>query len=160
MKNVKLLLSALVASTLMFSCSSDDGGGSSTGGNIEARWNPTRTIVEVNGDVAENEAYDQNEPNCEKDYVEFADANVVNFVAYVQGGSGNCEASPGTPGTWAKSDNTLTISDFSVNGQSFSGTYVITRLTGSELRIKQDFVAGGITTTYKIYFTKATNQVD
>lgn len=160
MKNVKLLLSVLVASTLMFSCSSDDGGGSSTGGNIEARWNPTRTIVEVNGDTFLNEPYDENEPDCEKDYIEFTNPNVLNFVVYVQGAGGQCETSTADPATWSKNDNTLVVDDLFINGEDFSGTWTITRLTGSELRIKKDMTSAGVTTTSKIYFTKATNQVD
>lgn len=161
MKNARLLLSALFASALLFSCSDDDdNGGSSTGGNIEARWNPSRTIIELNGEEVENETYDENQAGCEKDYVEFANPNVLNFVAYVQGGTGSCEASPGDSGTWTKNDDTLIVSDFSINGVPYSGTYEITRLTNSELRIQSETTSGGATLTNKIYFTKATNQGD
>lgn len=158
MRKMRLFLSALAASAVLFACSDDDdNGGSQTSGNIEARWNPTKTVVEVGGeDFTQN--YDLNEAGCPKDYIEFADPNTLSYVIYFKNASNECTPDAGDTGTWTKNDNTLIIDGITVGGDDISGTYEIVRLTGSELRIRTSNTTGGITTTATVYFTKATNQ--
>jgi hypothetical protein len=153
MKTIKVVLAALVISAFSFtSCSSDDEG-SSTGGDLTAKWNPTKTIVKIAGEEFD-EPYESNEPGCSKDYAEFTDEGDFNFVIYVEDPNtpGACVASPATPQTYTKSENTLVIS-----GGQYGGTYTITRLTGSELRVKQTSTTGGITSETTIYLTKASS---
>jgi len=150
MKTIKLFLTLAVVAGLS-SCSKDDDS-SSTNGNIAARWNPVKTLVEVgSSDIEQN--YEDNEQGCPKDYIEFASANVLNRAVYNRNVNTNdCEAVNGTPANWAKDENILTI-----NGGQYNGSYEITRLTGSELRIASENMSGGITTTTTIFFTKASN---
>ena len=64
--------------------------------------------------------------------------------------TGACTESPATPTVWGKDDDELTIA----SGQ-YEGTYQITVLTASELRIKKVAVDGDITTTTTRVFEKA-----
>lgn len=149
MKTLKVVLAALVVSAFSFSCSSDDDGGSSTGGNIVARWNPTKTVVKISGETF-TQNYESNEPGCDKDYLEFTGGGLVNDVIYFKNASDVCTADAATPVSYSKTDNTLVIS-----GGEFGGTYQITKLTGSALQISQSSTSGGLTSTTTVYFTKA-----
>jgi hypothetical protein len=157
MKKMRLFLSALAASAVLFACSDSDDNGPQTGGNIQARWNPTKTVIKVAGEES-TENYNLNEPGCDKDYIEFAGANVLNYVIFFKNASAVCTPDAGEAGIWAKDDNTLTISGLEIGGFDYSGTYEIIKLTGSELRIRTSSTIGGIPTTATLYFTKATNQ--
>jgi hypothetical protein len=151
MKTIKVVLAALVISAFSFtSCSSDDEG-SSTGGDLTAKWNPIKTIVKIAGQEVE-QPYEENEPGCSKDYVEFTDAGAFNNVIYFKNADNVCTEDSGAPVTYTRNENTIVIS-----GGEFGGTYTITRLTGSELRVQQTSTSGGITATTTIFLTKASS---
>lgn len=149
MKKIKLFTAALAIGALSFSCSSDDGE-DLLGGDLTARWNPTKTVIKISGETFE-EPYDLNQPGCAKDYIEFTDANTLNNVIYYDpAGAETCAEDAEPVQEYTRTDNTLVI-----GGGQYGGTYEITRLTNSELRIAQTSTAGGLTTTTTVYFNKA-----
>ncbi|MDD3003865.1 lipocalin family protein [Flavobacterium sp.] len=148
MKKIKALMVAFVmAGMTVVSCSSDDSSGPAP--EITAKWNQTKTVVKI-GNQSVTQKYKDNTDGCTKNYIEFAAANVFNDVVYFKQG-GDCQESAAAPGTWTKSDKTLTIT----NGGLLSGTYEIAKLSGSALELKTQNNEGGITSTTTIYFTKA-----
>lgn len=153
MKKFKVGLLAFVLSGLaLTSCSSDDNSGPATPVSIIGKWNPKNTIVKTNNAPEADIPYEQSVNGCEKDYVRFVEAgNVFNRVLHAKNpDTGACIESPATPTVWAKNDAELTIA----SGQ-YEGTYEITVLTASELRIKKVVVDGDITTTTTRIFNKA-----
>lgn len=151
MKKIKILLAAIVVTSLTaVSCSSDDGG-SAVSGEVNGKWNPIKTVVKI-GTNDFTEEYGENEPGCDKDYIEFASANVLNNVIYFKNASNVCTPDAATPGTWTRNDDMLTIT-----GGEYSGTYEIVRLNNSDLRVRTTSNTGSITTTATVYFKKAAN---
>lgn len=152
MKKIKVVLATFVLAGLtLVSCSSSDDSGPSTPVSIIGEWNPTTSIVKTNEAPETEIPYEQSVNGCEKDYIEFVEAgNVFNRVLHAKNAdTGACLESPATPTTWLKADDELTIA----TGQ-YSGTYEITVLTASELRIKKVTVDGDITTTTTRVFEK------
>ncbi len=151
MKKIKLIAAVvLFAGSILSSCSSDDG--SVSEGNIMRRWNPTKTVVKVGTSDSFTQTYNSNEPGCDKDYLEFADNNVLNFVIYFKNADQLCTPDSAAPATWTKANNTVTIS----GGSNYDGTYTITKLTNSELRLQNTSTIAGSSTVTTIYFNKAT----
>jgi len=151
MKKIKFFAVALALGAIAFSCSSDDSE-NLLGGDLTAKWNPTKTVVKISGETF-NEPYDSNEAGCDKDYIEFTDAGLMRDVIYFHNASNVCTEDAATPQEYTRTDNTLVIS-----GGEFGGTYEITKLTSSELQIAQTSTSGGLTTTTTVYFSKAANQ--
>jgi len=153
MKKIKVALTAFVLAGLtLTSCSSDDNSGPSTPASIVGKWNPTTTLVKTNSAPETEIPYEQSVNGCDKDYVRFVEAgSVFSRVLHAKNpDTGACVESPATPTVWAKDDSELTIA----SGQ-YEGTYEITVLTASELRIKKVNVDGDITTTTIRVFEKA-----
>jgi len=151
MKTIKVLLAALIVTAFSTSCSKDDDG-NSTGGDLTAKWNQTKTVLKISGETY-NQPYDENQAGCDKDYLEFTDAGMlIDVVYYDPAGAETCAEDSTDPVAYTKSDNTLTIA-----GGEYGGTYTIKKLTGSNLEIEQTSTAGGLTTVTTVYFTKAAN---
>jgi hypothetical protein len=149
MNKIKLFAAALAIGALSFSCSSDDSE-NLLGGDLTAKWNPTKTVFKVSGETYDEE-YSGNQAGCDKDYVEFTDANMVNNVVYIDpAGAVSCEESAEPPVEYVRNDNTLIIAD-----GEYGGTYEIVKLTSSELRLQQTYTIGSVTTEATIYFRKA-----
>jgi hypothetical protein len=148
MKKFKAVMVAFVfAGMTVVSCSSDDSSGPAP--TIDGQWNQTKTTVKVNNASPQNFPYTENTDGCDKNYIEFAAGGVYNDVVYFKQG-GVCQENTATPGTWNKTDKTLTIA----GGASLSGTYEIVKLSSGALQIATSDIAGGITSTTTIYFTK------
>ncbi len=149
MKKFKALMVAFVmAGMTVVSCSSDDSGPVAT---IDGKWNQTKTVFKAGGgSITQN--YEDNTVGCTKNYIEFAASGVYNDVVYFKQG-GECVQNMATPGTWVKNDKSLTIN----NGGFLSGTYNITKLSGSDLEISSTSNEGGINSTTTVYFKKASN---
>src|SRR6476620_9089810 len=100
MKKFKLLLAAvLITGFTAVSCSNDDDNGPTgpiTTGNIEAKWNPVKTNIQINSNPGTDYLYDDNEATCAKDYIEFASNHDLNRVAYVLDVNNQCQASSAT----------------------------------------------------------------
>ena len=137
----------IVALATLGSCSSTDDG-PSTEASIVGKWTPVKT-VSVTGSANTTIPYEDNEPNCDKDYIEFGTGNSFSRVTYFKDGDNNCTQQSATAQTYTKNNETLTIS-----GGLYAGTFEIVKLTSSELRIEQQSTSGGITTTNTIYFSK------
>lgn len=150
MKKIKLFAAALVAVAFSVSCGSDDGE-DLLGGDLTARWNPIKTVIKISGETFE-EPYDSNQPGCAKDYIEFTEAGTLNNVIfYDPAGAETCAEDAEPIQEYSRTDNTLVV-----GGGQYGGTYEITRLTNSQLRLEQTSTAGGgITTVTTIYFEKA-----
>ena len=148
MKKIKVLLTAIVITALSAACSSDDGG-SAISGDVNGKWNPVKSVIKV-GTSTFTEPYEENEPGCDKDYVEFANAGVLNNVIYFKNASNVCTPDSADATSWSRTDNTLTIT-----GGEYDGTYEITKLNNSQLQIKGTSSTGGVTSTITVYLTKA-----
>ena len=148
MKTIKVYLAAVLIAGLSLTSCSDDDNGSSTGGEIMAKWTPIKTVYKISGQEVTVD-YTDNEPTCDKDYIEFATGNVLNDVVYYKDASNVCTADANDPTTYTKADDDLTI-----NGGEYSGTYDITRLNGSELRFSREDNEGGINTVTTYHFSK------
>lgn len=153
MKKIKFLVAAFIAVALSASCSSDDSE-DLLGGDLTARWNQTKTVIKISGETFE-EPYTSNQAGCQKDYIEFTEANTVNNVVfYDPAGAETCAEDAEPIQEYSRTDNTLLI-----GGGQYGGTYEITRLTNSQMRLEQTSTAGGgITTVTTIYFEKAAEQ--
>ena len=148
MKKIKNLFAAFTITALaLTSCSSDDNG-ASTEASIVGKWTPTKT-VSVTGTANTSIPYTDNEPNCDKDYIEFASGGGFSRVTYFKDGDNNCTQQSATAQTYTKTNSALTIS-----GGLYAGTFEVTKLSSSELRLKQQSTSGGVTTTNTINFSK------
>jgi hypothetical protein len=156
MKKLKFFFAAILVTGMMVSCSDDDD--PAVSGSVEGRWNPVKTTVKVGSDTV-TEPYDGHDPDCQKDYIEFADNAVLNIVAYNYSDISNtCVAENAPAASWGRSDNTITITGTPDGGNfDFDGTYTITKLNGSELRIQNVSTSGGTTITTTVFFSKAQN---
>lgn len=144
MKKLKLAVFTFVAASLtLVSCSDDD---NKTTASIEGRWTPTKTITIVNGNQTVTN-YDGNETGCDKDYREFLAGGAYRYVIYYRNTTNDC-TEDALVSTYNKSDSTLTIVDSDPDNTMVSppdaGTYEITKLTGSELRLKSTANAGNV----------------
>lgn len=147
MKKIKVVLATLVIAGLtLTSCSSDDSSG--TAASIVGKWNETKSVIRVSGQNV-TQTY-ENEPGCDKDFVEFKAGGTMDKVVYFKNASNACEADAETAVGYTKTDDALVI-----NGGFYEGTYEITKLSGSELRIVTEDNLGGATATTTIYFKKA-----
>ncbi|CAM4119198.1 lipocalin family protein [Flavobacterium antarcticum] len=148
MKKIKALMFAFVlAGMTVVSCSSDDDSGPAP--TIDGKWTQTQTTVTVNNAAPQKFIYDENTVGCDKNYYEFAAGAVFKDVVYFKQG-GDCQQSVATPGTWAKNNNTLTIS----GAGNVSGVYEITSLSNKGLQISVTNNEGGVKTVTTIFMTK------
>lgn len=150
----KLKVAALAFSAIFFmGCSDDDNNGPQTNGDLTARWNPDKILVEIGNDD-QTTVYDDHEPGCEKDFIEFNDDLTFTFAEFVTL-SGGCQmfVDPAVA-SWSRNELNLNIT----GSPSYSGQYTILVLSNSELQIqKTDNTAGSIIKT-TIFFKKAANQ--
>ncbi len=147
MKKIQRLAFGLLGAGLLFSCSSDDGG--STSASIEAKWTPTKTVFKAAG-ASSTIDYTENEAGCDKDYVQFITGGSLKDAVYFKNSASVCTEDSDSQGTWAKTDNTLVIT----NSNDYDGTYQITKLTGSDLQIKTTEDLGGVNAEVTVYFKK------
>jgi len=148
MKKIKIVLAAVICSVFaLTSCSNDDDSG--VGASIVGKWNPQQTVTSVGTANQPAEPYVNNQVSCGKDYIEFADPSILKNVVWNKDADGVCSETPGTVGAWAKTGDVVTVT-----GGSFAGTYKVTRLTGSELRLAETGTIGGVAVTTTIYFAK------
>lgn len=148
MKTIKVVLAALVISGLSFSCGSDDGE-DPMGGDLTARWNETKTINKISGETY-TIPYDDNQPGCPKDFIEFTESGTFNRAIYVEDINNDCVTSADVAYEWQREGNDILIS-----GGNYGGEYVIKKLTSSDLVIEREEIVGSTTTVYTIYFKKA-----
>ncbi len=147
MKKIKVVLATLIMAGLtLTSCSSDDSSG--TAASIVGKWNETKTVTKISGSTV-TQTY-ENEEGCDKDFVEFKAGGTLDRVTYFTNASDDCEASSQTGVGYTKTDDVLVI-----NGSIYEGTYEITKLSGSELRVVTEDNTGGTSFTTTIYFKKA-----
>lgn len=147
MKKIKALMFAFVlAGMTVTSCSSDDSGPAPT---IDGKWNQVKTTIKV-GNQTVTQKYEDDVNGCNKNYLEFAPAGIFNEAVYFKpAGGGDCQIDIAS-GTWVKVDKKLTIG----NAGFLSGTYDITKLSGSDMQIAVTDNGGGITSTTTIFLKK------
>jgi major membrane immunogen (membrane-anchored lipoprotein) len=146
MKKIKLAVVLLMTGTMsLTSCSSDD---SKESASIVGKWTPVKTVVKT-GTGTLNQKYEDNQPGCDKDYVEFVDGGVFRKVIWFKNAENVCTEDAAEPQVWSKDDKELTIM-----GGAYNGTYDISKLSGSELRIVSTQSIGGTSATTTVYFSK------
>lgn len=100
----------------------------------------------INGVASPEEDYDDNEPGCPKDYIEFKTGGVFNDADY----SGSTCVIDLSSGTWVQSGSNITITE---------GTDVVTfqvvSVTSTTLKIKLTETSSGVAYTINITCTKA-----
>ncbi|MDR6969064.1 hypothetical protein J2X31_003090 [Flavobacterium arsenatis] len=118
MKKIKLF-TALLITTLLFSCSSDDNGGSTTSGDLLGKWYNKEYIIS-----GQTFPYDDHE-ECGKDYIQFnSDGTGASVDVW------DCEEDV-APFTYTRSGNTITVTS---DGES--DTVQITELSSTTLKVK------------------------
>lgn len=144
MKKIRFAFAAIAATALlMTSCSSDDDGPAA---KLEGKWTPTKTISITNGNQTVT-TYDDNEPGCDKDYREFVEGGAYRYVIYYENVANSC-AEEVVSTIWSKTGDVVTIVDTNddpiIEAPLDAGTYTITKLTGSELRLQSTTSTGGV----------------
>jgi len=148
MKKIKIVLATVLFSAFaLTSCSSDDDGAPTT---LVGKWNPTKTTTVVGSGNGQTTNYVDNQVSCGKDYIEFTGTNIVKNVVWNKSADGVCSEAPGDAGAYAKVADVLTIT-----GGVYEGTYAVSRLTGSELRLVETATVGGAVVTSTRFFSKA-----
>lgn len=138
MKKIGILVaSALVMGLSFTSCSSDDDNSNNIG-SIVGKWNFDSAKYTVDG-VSESEPYDDHEPGCAKDYLEFLDNGSAIAGDYVEG----CVLIPDAA-TYTRSGNVLTIDD---EGSIDTSEILVANATTLVLRYVDTYEDGTIETT-------------
>lgn len=154
MKSIKFLLAFVLFAGISVSCSDDDDNPNPTGGTLEGRWIPTETVVKSGNNEIVND-YTGHQPGCDKDYIEFAAGNVFNKVDYNPdiNNPSICAPSSATPASYTRAENSLTIG----GNTTYAGTYTITRLTNSQMRLSSSASTGAAGVTTILYFDRASS---
>lgn len=146
MKKTKMMLAGLFGAAMLFtSCSSDDSSSSSSS-SLVGKWNFDTVQYSAAGQSAPEEPYEDNEPGCAKDYLEFKEDGTLIEGDYW---SSECTLETST-GTYTKSGNKVTIT---FDGESSTAT--IMSVNDSQLKVKTTETWEGVTVTTIIKFKKA-----
>lgn len=147
MKKISLLfVLVLVCGSLFNSCTKDISGPVDTN-FLEAKWNFNKATVLYSGiEVPFSTTYLQNEPNCNKDYLDMATGNVLKFGNY----PASCTLDEKS-GTWSLSGSNLVVA---VAGTNLNDTFQIAKLTETELILQIAQTYQGQTGTLNLYFSK------
>ena len=147
MKKIIILFVFTLVSVLNFtSCSNDDDSPSPATDSIVGKWNFSKLSTTIDGVTSPEFDYDDNDPGCPKDFLEFKTGGVFNEGEY----SGSSCVLDSSSGTWTQSGSTITITE---------GTDVITvqlvSVTSTTLKVKVTETDNGVTMILNITFTKA-----
>lgn len=137
-----LLVSALTLGLTFTSCSNDD----DTMGSVEGKWNFNKVSYTTSGITTPEQDFDDNEPGCNKDYIEFLTGGVAKAGDYYDA---NCTLEEST-GVWTRSGNTITVVD---NGNV--ETLEIVTVSATALKLKSTYTEGTTTVAVNITFIKA-----
>lgn len=142
-KIIILFVIAFVSGMNFTSCTSEEVSPSSSS-TIVGKWNYSKLSYTINGVTSPEIEYDENEPGCSKNYIEFKTGGVFNKGEY----SGSTCVLDSESGTWTQSGNTITFSD---------GTDVYTAqivsITSTELKVKLIETDSGIGLTMTVNST-------
>lgn len=138
-----LLVSALALGLTFTSCTNDD---DNTMGSVEGKWNFNKVSYTTSGITTPEQDFDDNEPGCNKDYIELLTGGVAKAGDYYDA---SCSLDVST-GVWTRSGNTITIVD--------SGdveTLEIVSVSATALKLKSTYTEGTTSVTVNVSFTKA-----
>lgn len=138
-----LVASALLIGMSFISCSSDDD--SNDVGSIVGKWNYGRIKTSVSGQVVSDEPYDDDEPGCERDYLDIRADNTAEFGDYYDT---TCILDS-YQSTYVRNDNTITIND---DGDVETAEIISANSTTMVLRFTQTYE--GVTGISDVSFTK------
>lgn len=145
MKKISVLfISALSLAFAFSSCCDDED--SPVSASIKGKWNFDKMSLTINGVTSPELDYDDNEPGCPKDYVEFAPGAVFNEGDY----SGSECLLDITTGTWYKNGNAVTITS-----EGVVVPFEVVSLTDTILKVKYSETQDGTTVIVNITFIKA-----
>ena len=149
MKKVSVLFVLVLAFAMTFvsSCSNDDNDSPKpVTATVEGKWNFSKISAVIDGVPSAEEDYDDNEPGCPKDFIEFKSGGVYTAGDYYNS-EGQLETSTGT---WSKSGTILTITT-----EGVSTPVEVVSVSSTVLKIKFSDTFEGITTVFNITLTKA-----
>lgn len=133
MKKLSVLFALILILGMTFtSCSNDDD--SSTNASIEGKWNFNKQSFSPTGYTLPEIDFSGNVASCNKDYIDILAGGVVNYIDY----NGSTCTYTSTPGTWSKVGDKLNIV---VSSAGLVGSFTITSLTATELKIKTETVS-------------------
>jgi len=144
MKKISVLFISALASAFAFSSCCDDED-SQVSPSIKGKWNFDKISLTINGVTSPELDYDDNEPGCPKDYIEFAPAAVFNEGDY----SGSECLLDMTTGTWYKNGNTVTITS-----EGVTLLFEVISLTSTTLKVKYSETQDGTTVIVNVTFIK------
>lgn len=146
MKKITILVaSALIVGLGFTSCSSDDD--SNDNNSIVAKWNYNRVKTSVNGIVISDEPYDDDEPTCERDYLDIRANNTAEFGDYYLNPDCVLET---YLSAYAKNGNLITVTQ---DGDSETAEILSINSNTMVLRFEETYE--GMTATNDVSFTKA-----
>lgn len=146
MKKLSVLFVLFLVLGMTFtSCSNDDN--SSTNASIEGKWNFNKQSFSPTGYTLPETDFIGNAAVCNKDYIDLLAGGVVNYIDY----SGSTCTYTSTPGSWSKTGDKLNIV---VSSAGLVGSFTITSLTATELKIRTETVSPQIPGTLIFSFIK------
>ncbi|WP_269240074.1 lipocalin family protein [Flavobacterium limnophilum] len=145
MKKISVLIISALTLVFAFSSCCDDED-SPIPVSIKGKWNFDKMSLTVNGVTSPELDYDDNEPGCSKDYIEFAPTAVFNEGDY----SGSDCLLDITTGTWYKNGNVVTITSDGV-----IIPFEVVSLTSTTLKVKYSEIQDGTTAIVNMTFVKA-----
>jgi hypothetical protein len=137
-KTIISFVFALFLGLVFTSCSKDDSP-SSASASVVGKWNYSKISFTINGVTSPEIDYDDDEPGCSKDYIEFKTAGVYNEGDY----SGTTCVLDLTVGTWSETGSQLTIT-----ADGTPASLEILSVTSSTLKVKVKEGADSGTVTF------------
>jgi hypothetical protein len=145
MKKISVLfISALTLAFAFSSCCDDEDSPVST--SIKGKWNFDKMSLTINGVTSPELNYDDNEPGCSKDYIEFASGAVFSEGDY----SGLDCLLDITTGIWYKNGNVVTITS-----EGVIIPFEVVSLTSTMLKVKYSETQDGTAVIVNLTFIKA-----
>jgi hypothetical protein len=137
-KTIISFVFALFLGVVFTSCSKDDSP-SSASASLVGKWNYSKISFTINGVTSPEIDYDDDEPGCSKDYIEFKTAGVYNEGDY----SGTTCVLDLTVGTWSQTGSQLTIT-----ADGTPAALEVLSITSSTLKVKVKEGADSGTVTF------------
>lgn len=151
MKKLSILfVSALTLGMVFTSCSKDDdnnnGNNTPAAPSVEGKWNFNKVGVTGGGQSFPEEDYAGNAEGCSKDFIELKADGIYSDGDY---DGAECTLTQ-SAGTWAKTENTITLT---VEGNPTQ--LELASVSDTELKLKRNVTQEGVTYVVTFSFTRA-----
>ena len=145
MKKINVLFVSALTLVFAFSSCCDDED-SPVSASIKGKWNFDKMSLTINGVTSPELDYDDNEPRCSKDYIEFAPEAVFNEGDY----SGLDCLLDITTGIWYKNGKAV-----SITSEGVTLLFEIISMTSATLQVKYSEIQDGKEVIVNMTFIKA-----